>query len=156
MKILPVNTKQIVSNYPYGRLRTQMTFAVDFNPKKGFRHTRQTINPKNGRVNALKMDTYMNFAFLMLNPENNHVVESGFNIHSAKKATEFINWLGENAEKVELTEEQNTYICSMLADTYRLEMIFDKTLTDAVKQSYKELVLKLTSGRINFHLAHAI
>lgn len=155
MKNLPVNTPQTVANYPYGRLKTEMTFAIDFNPKKGFRHTRQTINPKNGRVNAKKLDTYMSFAFLTLNPLNGHIVEAGFNIHSARKATEFINWLGINAELMELTEAQNTYICGMLADSYRMDLVLDKTLTEEQQTGYKDIIQKLSSGRINFHLATA-
>lgn len=50
--------KLSVDNYPYGYKKTTMFFSVEFSPSKGFRTVRQTINPKNGRLNAPKKSTY--------------------------------------------------------------------------------------------------
>ena len=62
-----------VENYPYGfKLRTTLFDSVEFNPKKGYRHITQTINPKNGRLNAPKKSTYKDFLIRFYN-ENNHI-----------------------------------------------------------------------------------
>jgi len=55
-----------IKDYPYGRLRTSMFVWIETQPKKGDRVCRQTINPKNGRLNAPKCSTYANLMFLYL------------------------------------------------------------------------------------------
>jgi hypothetical protein len=54
-------TSELISeNYPYGyTLRTTKTDWLEFNPRKGFRHVSQTINPKNGKPNAEKKGRYL-------------------------------------------------------------------------------------------------
>ena len=48
-----------VENYAYGfRQKTTAFFGMEFNAKKGYRTTFQTINPKTGRLNAKKCSTY--------------------------------------------------------------------------------------------------
>ena len=57
--LIPTNQKIEVENYPYGyTLKTTLFDTMEFNPKKGYRHITQTINPKNGRLNAPKKSTY--------------------------------------------------------------------------------------------------
>jgi hypothetical protein len=56
---LPTAASIAVENYPYGfRLKTTLTDYIEFNPKKGFRHCTQTVDPRNGRINAPKKSTY--------------------------------------------------------------------------------------------------
>jgi hypothetical protein len=69
---ISTSEKVEVSNYPYGRLRTTAFFSIEFNAKKGFRSVFQTINPKNGRLNAEKKSTY-SCGMLMYRDENNHI-----------------------------------------------------------------------------------
>lgn len=45
-------------SYPYGRDRTTATFSIEYSQKKGCRTVFQTVNPKNGRINAPKKSTY--------------------------------------------------------------------------------------------------
>jgi len=48
-----------IQNYPYSfNLKTTLYSTIDFDIKKGYRHSRQTINPKTGRVNNPKKSTY--------------------------------------------------------------------------------------------------
>jgi len=62
--------KIAIENYPYGySLKTTMFDSVEFNPKKGFRHVRQTINPKTGKLNAEKKSTYYPFMMRFMDHE---------------------------------------------------------------------------------------
>lgn len=62
-----------VKDYPYGfKLRTTLYDYMEFNPKKGYRHVTQTINPKNGKLNAPKKSTYYEFMLRYLN-EDGHI-----------------------------------------------------------------------------------
>jgi len=48
-----------IDNYPYGyNQKTTLYDSIEFNPKKGYRHVTQTVNPKTGRKNAPKKSTY--------------------------------------------------------------------------------------------------
>ena len=87
------NTTEAKSDsYPYGRLRCQAKWWVEDNGKKGHRVCFQTINPKNGRVNAPKKGTYNMICVLFINPENGHVEhDSVHGYTTAEKVEEFIN-----------------------------------------------------------------
>ena len=152
MQIIPVNSKSVAENYPYGRLTCKMTFAVEFKANKGFRHTRQSVNPKTGRTNALKTETYADFSFLQIDPENGHTIEASFNFHSAKQATNFINFLGENAKHLKLTAEQSKFLCNRLAATYKLDAILDKELSIEIANTYLKMSDDLITGKINFNV----
>ena len=61
----PTTEKVISENYPYGyRLKTVKTDWLEFDPKKGFRHVSQTINPKTGRPNNPKKSVYYDLMIL--------------------------------------------------------------------------------------------
>lgn len=49
-------------NWPNGPVKTRCSFKVERNPKLGERVVRITINPKTGRPNAPRRDTYAKFA----------------------------------------------------------------------------------------------
>jgi len=86
--------KVVVPSYPYGRLRTQATFSLEWKRGKGFREVFQTINPKNGRVNAPKKSTYSPVLILRRNNDTGFVTTTGcdFNGTSAiNKGCEFMN-----------------------------------------------------------------
>ncbi len=65
-------TAYVVNDYPYGRLRCTIKFWLEMSPKKGFRFVSQTINPKNGRVNAPKPSTYARLGACMYLDEQGH------------------------------------------------------------------------------------
>jgi hypothetical protein len=59
-----------VENYPYGfRLKTSMTFSLEFNAKKGFRSISQSVNPKTGKLNKPKKSTYNYLKVLKLSDD---------------------------------------------------------------------------------------
>lgn len=82
IEIVPVTvhhstTKLTSESYPYGRLRTTAFFNVE-HTKNGFRTVFQTINPKNGRINAPKKSTYYHAILPMINETNGHIDFCGY------------------------------------------------------------------------------
>ena len=95
MNYIKTTEKIEVLDYPYGfRLRTTLYDTIDFNPKKGYRHTTQTIDPRNGRLNKPKSSTYSPLKVRYYD-ENGHIKTISFEfMYSAKdlnKACKFIN-----------------------------------------------------------------
>ena len=69
-------TAYVVEDYPYGfRLRCQMRYWLEYNPKHGVRLVSQTSNPKRpGLVwNKPKASTYARFGGCMFLDDENHV-----------------------------------------------------------------------------------
>lgn len=65
-------------DYPYGRLRCTAFFSVEYNDK-GARTIFQTINPKNGRLNAEKKSTYYKVILPMVDDSTGHIEFCGHN-----------------------------------------------------------------------------
>lgn len=87
-------TAFIVADYPYGfRLRCQIRYWLEFNPKKGTRFCSQTTNPKRGGIhwNAPKKSTYCYIGAVMYFDEVGHVQWSGLSEYS--DAAEAAAWL---------------------------------------------------------------
>lgn len=85
-----------VEDYPYGYLKTSATFGMEWNEKKGYRTTFQTINPKTGRVNAVKKSTYSDCMLMYRDHETGHIKYSGYSIlgrgaEGCNKAAKFIH-----------------------------------------------------------------
>lgn len=73
-----------VSDYPYSfKLRTSIKFWLEKKDSKGFRFCSRTINPKNGRVNAVKTSTYSEFAGCLFLDEEGHCKWSGLGQYSS-------------------------------------------------------------------------
>ncbi len=106
---IPTAEKVTVENYPYGyTLKTTLFDTIDFDPKKGYRHVTQTINPKNGRLNNPKKGTYSNF-MLRYKDDKGHIktMHISFNTYFEK--------MNEPAQKVSeiwdiLTTEEREYM----------------------------------------------
>lgn len=54
----------VVTDYPYGQLRTSCTWSIESSVKNGTRVSRQTINPKTGKACAPKRTTYSQATYL--------------------------------------------------------------------------------------------
>lgn len=85
----------IVNDYPYGfRLRTQIKYWLETDPKKGDRFCSQTLNPKNNRWNNPKKSTYSTIGVMFLD-ENNHTHWDGISQYTSRdKAQAFIDSIG--------------------------------------------------------------
>lgn len=83
-------TAHKTENYPYGfRLKTTMYSWIE-HTKQGSRLVQQTINPKNGKLNAPKKSTYDAFKLLALD-ENGHITTISYSKYSsAEKVQEFL------------------------------------------------------------------
>lgn len=95
MKYIPTSEKVTVENYPYGGLRTSLFDTMEFNPKKGYRHVTQTINPKNGVLNKPKKGVYYDI-MVRYYDENNHIKTVVFDVvrdgvKGLNKISEFLN-----------------------------------------------------------------
>jgi len=73
MTYYPTSEKLVSENYPYGyTLKTTKYDWLEYKKGKGFRHVSQTVNPKNGRLNAPKKGVYYKI-MLLGKDENDHV-----------------------------------------------------------------------------------
>jgi hypothetical protein len=63
----------IVDNYPYGFKRTQASYYIDTQKKKGQRVIFTTLNPKTNLWNKEKKANYCDIVVLYRNRENNHI-----------------------------------------------------------------------------------
>src|SRR5262252_4078862 len=68
------DTAFLVADYPYGfRLRCQMRYWLEYQPKKGVRLWSQSSNPKSGGWNKPKSSTYARFGGAMFLDQEGHV-----------------------------------------------------------------------------------
>jgi hypothetical protein len=109
MKIKSINQKEVVTNYPYGRLQCEATFSLEFNSKKGFRSVFQTVNPKTGRLNAPKKSTYSTFAFMYI-ADNGHVKFGGYGISGYEDVNKVFKFISDNEKELELTSEMIEFL----------------------------------------------
>lgn len=118
--ILPIREKQSSNDYPYGRLRTTAYFSIEFVPGKGFRSVFQTVNPKNGRLNAEKKSTYSHFAYLVLNTENGHFETRKFGIGGFEDINKLSKFMLANQVALGLTKEMVIDLCCTIVTTIRI------------------------------------
>lgn len=76
------NNAYVVEDYPYGSMRTQKRFWLEYKPNKGFRFVGQTLNPKNQRWNKPKASTYGLLGGAMYLDEKGHVQWSSISEYS--------------------------------------------------------------------------
>ena len=100
-----------VTDYPYGYKRTSAFFGVEFHPKKGFRSTFQTINPKNGRVNKIKYGVYYPYMF-QFRDVNGHIKTHVENFNGSKELQKGVENFKENFDL--FTTEQKIFIYGYL------------------------------------------
>lgn len=98
-------------NYPYGfSLRTTKTDWLDFDPKRGFRHCSQTVDPRNGRLNAPKKATYNDIMVIGRSEENNHVVVSSMSFYDKNDVDNIVKFFADDEHFNLFTAEQIEYI----------------------------------------------
>jgi hypothetical protein len=137
MKTLVVNELQVVDSYPYGRLRTEGRFSIEFNAKKGFRSVFQTINPKNGRVNKPKLGTYSDIMYMEI--VDGFVSFNSFYLSGRKELNEAFKFLFENFDLYS-KEQIESITLSLLAST-KIDMqgtvVYGGAKLDDIKEFYK-------------------
>jgi hypothetical protein len=77
-----------VDNYPYGSHRTEAAFGLEFKPKKGFRTSFQTVNPKTSRLNAPKNSTYSDLIMMYKDEDSGHIKYDFFGFNGEREISE--------------------------------------------------------------------
>ncbi len=85
-----------VDNYPYGSLKCEMTFSVEFVKGKGYRSVMQSVNPKTGRVNKPKKSTYNHFMYMVKEEETGHIKFEGWSAYGYESIKNLSDLLTEN------------------------------------------------------------
>jgi hypothetical protein len=109
-----------VNNYPYGRLRTKAYFGLEFKSGKGFRSTFQTIDPKTGRLNAIKKSTYSNVLIMYREEGTGHIKIAGFTLYEDETTQKTVNFLDRYFDLY--TPEQLEDICITLLAWFKASM----------------------------------
>ena len=79
----------VATNYPYGRLRCEMRFWIEYKPGKGFRECMRSKNPKNGTWNKTHVETYHEGLINYVEAETGHIKFARFSFYDKKFASEF-------------------------------------------------------------------
>lgn len=110
--MIPSESKIEVKNYPYRfKLRCTLFDYLEFDPKKGFRHCTQTIDPRNGRQNKPKKSVYYKILLRYYNNDG-HIKTVAFNLESFRNINDAVQVINENFEM--FPENQILYIYSEL------------------------------------------
>lgn len=101
-----------VSSYPYGSLKTEATFGLEFKRGKGFRTTFQTKNPKTGKLNNVKKSTYSPILLMYQDAQTGHIKYTGFDLYGIEGINKAAKFLCTNFDL--FTKEQIQDICGSL------------------------------------------
>lgn len=138
MKTIPTSEKVTVENYPYGfTLRTTLFDYMEFNPKKGFRHCTQTINPKNGKLNKPKASTYAPLK-VRYYAENGHIQTVSFDFNGDKEMNRAAKFVNEHFDM--FTADEIKYIYSQMLSSAKLEIYSAVKWAGAEIENVKPLV----------------
>lgn len=135
-----INTsnKVQVEGYPYGfNQRTTLFDSMEFNPKKGYRHVTQTINPKTGKPNAPKKSTYYPL-LVRFYDDVNHIKTLSFHFNGDKEINEGCEFLAANFDIFTPDEIKYFYsfIYSMAVVDMKATAIYGGSNLDELKPLY--------------------
>ncbi len=139
----------IINDYPYGfKLRTSIKYWIETTPKKGDRFCSQTLNPKNGRWNALKKSTYSEIGIMFKN-ELGHIKWAGVSLYTDRdKIVSFIENIG-GVEKLN-KEQVKIYNSLMGINEVKENEFTGKKLKDfSVKWEYETIGAGWKDGKYN-------
>lgn len=131
-----------VENYPYSfNLKTTLFDSIDFDLKKGYRHSKQTINPKTGKANKPKKSTY-DPLLVRFYDENGHIKCINFHFNGDKEINEGAKFLAENFNlftPVEISYLYN-FIYKMAVIDYQATIIYGGSKSEDLKPLYTEFL----------------
>ncbi len=79
----------VVEDYPYGRLRTQMKYWIEYRNGQGFRPVTCSLNPKTGKWNKPHKGTYTEGLAMYIEEGTNHTKFAHFSHYDRENAGEF-------------------------------------------------------------------
>ena len=127
-----------IQNYPYSfNLKTTLYSTIDFDIKKGYRHSRQTINPKTGRANNPKKSTYYPLMLRYLD-EVGHLQSYTWHFNGDKEINEGTKVLFENFDLFTAIEIKYLYsfIYKMALCDFQATMIYGGANREDLKPLY--------------------
>ena len=102
-----LNKPTMVDDYPYGRLKCEMTFSIEFKKGRGYRSVRQSKNPKTGRINNPKKSVYYNFLYMFRDEETGHVLFRAINLGTMGGIVNLKNWLTAHVDQLSFTDQES-------------------------------------------------
>ena len=112
-KYFPTSFVATVENYPYGRLKCTAFFGTEFKKGKGFRSTKQTINPKNRRLNKPDKSTYSPILLMYQDAETGYFKHHGLNPNSEDGVNKCLDFVQKHYDL--FTQEELTDIAAHLS-----------------------------------------
>jgi hypothetical protein len=131
-----------VENYPYSfNLKTTLFDSIDFDLKKGYRRSTQTINPKTGKANKPKKSTYSQLIVRYFD-ENGHIKCKHFDFNGDKEINEGTQFLAENFNLFIPVEIAYLYslIYKMALCDFRATAIYGGSNVEDLKPLYTEFL----------------
>ena len=137
-----------VENYPYSfTLRTTLFDFVEFNPKKGYRHVTQTINPKTGRENNPKRGVYYPLLVRFRNEEG-HIKTKAFDFNGDEELNRGCEFLAANFDL--FTPEEVRYLYEYIYPMALVDMkataIYGGSNLEELKPLYREFLALCKQG----------
>ncbi len=120
---------QTVNDYPYGRLKCEMSFSVECNTGKGFRSVMQSVNPKTGRVNKPKKSTYYQYVLMYKEEGTGHIKFRHFIMRDFIDIAKFIQLLHEN--EIKFTENESQDLWAVMISIVKVSARFS-TLNEGI------------------------
>ena len=146
--LILTNQKVEIENYPYGyTLKTTLFDTMEFNPKKGYRHITQTINPKNGRLNAPKKSTYAPLKVRFYD-ENKHIKCYVFDFNGSEAINKGMKFLFENFLAFDKNEIEYFYmlIFTMIRVDLTAKVNYAGMKVEDLKPLYNETIQRIKDG----------
>lgn len=139
-----IKTSEIirVENYPYSfNLRTTLFDSIDFDAKKGYRHSKQTINPKTGRENKPKKSTYSPL-LVRYYDENSYIKTLHFDFNGDQEINRGCKFIFENFDfftPVEITYLYNFIYMMALVD-YKATVVYGGSKPEDLQPLYNDFL----------------
>ena len=137
-----------VENYPYSfTLRTTLFDSMEFNPKKGYRHVTQTINPKTGRENNPKRGVYYPLLVRYRN-EDGHIKTKAFDFNGDDAINLGCAFIAEHYELFTPDEVRYlyAYILSMAVVDMKATAIYGGARIEDLKPLYEQFLRVCSEG----------
>lgn len=143
--ILPITKIEVVENYPYGGLRTQMRFSVNFHSKRGFRSIKQSLNPKTNTWNKPHFGTYNDLVW-MVKDENGFIEFHSMNINGLDSISAMSTIISENYDKLDIATDMNRFIIGRMLINVKQA---DSAIVLKLQEAYSRNVYSEISDIIN-------